>query len=364
MNLELAVLAVRRAWRPWPVGLLAGLAMLSLWLAHVDPRQLSPWLDTGGSVGERARWLTRAEALRWTLGLGWPILLWPAATTFAHWRRGEIDLLAGAGKRPLHWLASWGLGTAVGTCALLAAGWIAIGLATGWNAPLRAVEHGFDHQRLAVGGSTLGRRLELAAPAREPGAGAVLRLKLRAVGLASAADLSVQAQRAAGASSSAHARIWAASEVELPWPAGNGAVSVDLKVAGDGALLLLEAGGIRLAGPPDRSGGAATLALLATALPAAAGASALALGLGAWLHPTTVLFLLLAGALAGELALETAPKALAWLPWRNMASVLEALGQGLVLSQCGAVGLAGASAAVAAGWGLALLRGPNWRAQP
>ncbi len=359
MNWHLLRLAARRVWSPATVAASAALLAVLAFLGRAPVGELGAGRERPGAEF--------ADRLLLAACLCVPLALWPAAQTFRHWRRGECDWLAGVVASPWKVLATWWAGTGAAACALIALAVLIASVGPGATAPVRERLQQFTHPFVLLGGTQLHWSTTLSLEPRADQAGAVLGIHPRSIGAAPAATLFARARRQAAVPKAANAlesqasqRVFAARHLELELPSGQGPLELELWIDGGDALISIDRDSLLLASgasePAWRAATRWTLGLSAVVL----AATALALGLGAWLRPATGLCAVLAMALAAELATRRWPELAPWLPWSAAKEQWQHLRSGLFLADQLGCALLGAAFCVAAGIALGSIRPPNW----
>lgn len=278
----------------------------------------------------------------WTLALvlGAPFLVARAARTFARWRTGELDFLVPRASAPAFIaFASW-----CGSVAafVLLGGAAALASEAGVrDAPaFRATgEIAIHEDAWITGARPWSARVALA----EQPAGARLAVELvLGSGGGPAAEVVLDATRAdSRASCTAAARVGSRGALEVEIPRGAGELVLALHVTDPATRVYFAPQRARLWSPVAGTRGA-SLALFARFVLAGAAASALALGLGAFMAPYLASSLVLALWLLPDV-LGVDP---AWIPARDLFDALDVAARGRVpalpplVAVCGALAIA------------------------
>lgn len=279
----------------------------------------------------------------WTLALvlGVPFFVARAAWTFARWRRGELDFLAPRAAAPAFVaLSSW--------CGIVAAFAVLGGAATlaseggVRDAPsFRAAgELALADGAWITGTRTWSTRVDL--PEQPHGTRIAVALVLGAGG-GPAAEVVFDATRAdTRARHTASARVGMRGALEVEVPPGTGALELALHVTDPNARVYLAPQRARLWSPVAGTRGA-SFALFARLVLCGAAASALALGLGAFMAPSIASALVLALWLVPDVV-GADP---AWIPARDLFDALDVAARGRVPAAPPLVALVGTFAIAA-----------------
>ena len=367
MNGHLFGLAARRVWSRATLVSSAALLAVLWFLALAPTSELDRTLDRAGSAHPSEF----ADRLLLAACLCVPLAVWPAAQSFRHWRRGEIDWLASAAASPWKWLTTCWAGTGGAACALIAFALLLTAAGPGATQPVRERLQRCTCPAVVLGGTNPRWSVALQLEPRAEQPGARLWIPVRSVGAAPAATLFARARRQGarpGAPESlateSSQRVFAARHLELELPSGQGPVLLDLWVAGGQALVFLERDALLVTAGAGLPAWCASARLSFGVLVLVLAATALALGLGAWLRPATALCGVLALALAAELLARSWPALSMWLPWTATGEQWRSLRSGLYLAGWPMRALASTAACVVVGLALGCCRAPRWSIQP
>jgi hypothetical protein len=385
-------LALRRALAP---AILIGYAALAALLASRDWAPATAMLGARGA-GEQvaiAHGLVRQGIWSGACIALIPFLVLRSASTVSAWRRGEVDWLGSRAATRTTVLAWTWLG------AFAAAAIVVAAIALTAEARIANATPGFRYAgELGPPGSgwVEGRRAlewQCADPGARAAPGTRMRLALvLAVGSAPGAEIVLEAHRAprtnasvrdgaagasargkaagasvaveaAGASAPTHARavqrIGTRGAIEIELPRGDGDLAFSLSCAHDGerAYALSTRGELWTPVASDRAAG---VALFARACSAVAAWTALAIGLGAWMHAASATLFLLALMLPAWMA--TDPPS--FVPGGDLFAALAIVGEGRVPPALDPRVLLTSAAAVAVGLALARWSLASWRREP
>jgi hypothetical protein len=350
VNLALATLALRRYAPASARWLALGLAFLAGWSDWDPPRAWAADL-VPGALARRGVWTLLLIALA-------PFFVHAAAGTVARWRRGEIEWLASSGIGRGAALASTALGLAAGSVAAAIAlalaaeaaaesggrGWRCVGVARTPQVVL--------HDGAATAAWTTGR------PRVARVEGARLRIGVRRIAGAPAADVRLSA----GAAAVASARAVERAALELEAPGAANVLDLELTLATPGAIVALDGEGL-LWLAPVASDRAASLDLALRVACALTACCALALGLGAWTNPMLAMLATLTALVPAWFGRGAAFES-AWWPWAGLPRAIELAGRGLAPSGPPIETVAGTIATLGVGLALALAEPGAWRRRP
>ncbi len=361
MNPTLFGLAWRRVCTPVVLLLLSSLCALVAGFYRASAAGLAATLEPRQRALESA--VATADLLLGSACLAAALGLWSAAASFRRWSRGERHWLAAASDA--RWLWTWWLGSSAGALTLLALALFAAPALLGF-APLRgSLLQRFEHPARLLSASLPAWSIEIAPRARSfPGAERLV-IDVRSIGAAPAANLELCARRAStqagpDAERRSISRVHAARRLELELPPGDGPLTLSAEVSGGAALLYVAADSLRLttASPVSARNGILRWAYGWLGLVPAA--SALALGLGAWLRPSMALGGVFALALGLEVLARAWPQLGPWFPWRTLGEAWRMLRAGYAANGLDFRGALACVAAVAAGLALARWRARRW----
>jgi hypothetical protein len=290
-----------------------------------------------------------------------PWVLLHAGGTIGRWRARESDWLASRPATRAGLIVSAWIGM-VGAAGAALAIVVAITLVrAGWGeASWRFLgAQTVDHARRIEPGESL--RFALSEPARESSADSRLRVHLaRTLGSGAhslaPAEVELVLAREGGSARSFHVRLQSRARVELGVPDGEGALGLTISNAGPSSTALLTDRSFEFwaAGPREGWG---SLEIAWRALLTLAAASALALGLGAWMSAPSAMAL----TLSAWLYATTLASSRAWIPGARLLRDLEFLSDGRLPETPGLAALAGTLLIAAAGVALACNGLRSWR---
>lgn len=348
MNLHLARFSARRALAGAILPLFAAVAIFAI-LHDWAP---SPTLVAEGTLDLRSLESALARQGTWMyllLGVV-PLLGARVARTVTGWMSGESHWL-GTGKLTTGGaLVSSLLGSAAAALFLVTAFFLVAELAAGGSAPALR-----DAGPLFQLGEADGEGWTAEDPGAPPGSFARTEVFL-AGGSGPVADIEVRVARVgSSAVASAKRKVSGRTRIDVPLPAGPGALRLTLRTGDSGALVATAREDTRLLVPAgsDRWAGFEVAARALSMLIAWLG---LCLGLGAWTSPVTACLLVLCAWIPAWLE-EEPPH---WLPGADLPAALATVGEGLVPAAVSPVSLGVAALLALVGLALGRLRLRDW----
>ncbi len=338
----LVALGYRRALPLAAAVLFAALAALVATRSWSPPAALPLEPDALGDLAALERAHARQGVWAVLLCVALPFSAWRAAALARGWYRDGADWLASRAPGAAHAWSAGVAGSALAAASLVTLSAAAAELAAGGSAPAHRWSRSLPvpPAMLHPGDASVswGWKEGVLPP------GAAVRVSL-GVGLGSgpAVDVRLSLERAGVVAERAR-RIASRTPLVVPVPPGAGPVWCELARESDGALVLLRDDAAELLAPA-RSERLTSWVLAAHALLFAAAWCALAVGLGAWLRPSTCVFLLASLWLPAWLG-DAHPAV--W-PGGELPRALALVGEGLVPPGPAPAAWAGLAVAAAAG---------------